>query len=190
MSERLNAVLEFNNQFVSQRDYEAYRTSRFPDKRLIVLSCMDTRLTELLPQAMNLRNGDAKIIKTAGAVISHPFGSIMRSILVAIYELGAEELFVVGHHGCGMASLDAERMLGAMTDRGISDRTIQTLEGAGIDLHAWLQPVQSIPESVQASVKAIRNHPLIPKQLNVEGLIMDPETGKLERIPVNGAEPV
>ena len=47
---------------------------------------MDTRLTELLPRSMNLRNGDAKIIKSAGAVVTHPFGGIMRSIIIAVYE--------------------------------------------------------------------------------------------------------
>jgi len=179
---RLSDILEFNQRFVNQGKYESYRTSKYPDKKLIVLSCMDTRLTELLPRAMNLKNGDAKIIKTAGAVISHPFGSIMRSILVAVYELGAEELMVVGHHGCGMASLDAKRMLAAMADQGISQETIRALEGSGIDLDAWLRPVASVTESVRSTITLIRNHPLVPKRLQIEGLIIDPETGKLESV--------
>lgn len=41
---------------------------------------MDTRLLELLPKAMGLKNGDAKIVKNAGAVISHPFGGVMKYI--------------------------------------------------------------------------------------------------------------
>ena len=36
---------------------------------------------ELLPKALNLKNGDAKIVKNAGATIMHPFGSIIRSII-------------------------------------------------------------------------------------------------------------
>ncbi|GAA3315750.1 hypothetical protein GCM10020331_011340 [Ectobacillus funiculus] len=52
-----------------------------------------------------------KSLKTAGALVSHPFGSIMRSILVAVYELGADEVCVVGHYDCGMASLKAENTL-------------------------------------------------------------------------------
>lgn len=58
---------------------------------------MDTRLVELLPRAMNMKNGDIKIVKSAGALVSHPFGSIMRSILVAVYELNADEVYVIGH---------------------------------------------------------------------------------------------
>ena len=69
---------------------------------------MDTRLVELLPKAMNLHNGDAKIIKNAGAIVSHPFGSVMRSIIVAVYQLDADEVFVIGHYDCGMTGLNSE----------------------------------------------------------------------------------
>ena len=34
-------------------------------------------------------DGDAKIIKNAGAIVAHPFGSVMRSVIVALYELNA-----------------------------------------------------------------------------------------------------
>ena len=107
----ISDILAHNSSFVQNREYEPFRTDRFPDKKLVVLSCIDTRLVELLPRAMNLRQGDAKLIKNAGAIVSHPFGSIMRSILVAVYELGAAEVAVVGHHGCGMTGVDAGRML-------------------------------------------------------------------------------
>jgi len=101
----ISKILEYNKDFVDQNRYEEFKTTKFPDKKLVILTCMDTRLLELLPKAMGLGNGDAKIIKNAGAIISHPFGSIMRSILVAIYELKAEEVCVIGHHGCGMVGL-------------------------------------------------------------------------------------
>ena len=53
---------------------------------------MDTRLTELLPAALGLKNGDAKIIKNAGGLVISAFDSAMRSLIVAIYELGVEEI--------------------------------------------------------------------------------------------------
>lgn len=36
-------------------------------------------------------------------------------------------------------------------------------------------------------MESIKNHPLIPRDIKVHGLIMDPKTGKLEII-VNGYE--
>jgi len=48
---------------VENKEYEKYKATKKPEKKLVILSCMDTRLTELLPKAMNIKNGDAKIIK-------------------------------------------------------------------------------------------------------------------------------
>ena len=76
--------------FVEQKDYKKYLTDKYPDKKLAVLSCMDTRLTELLPAALGLKNGDAKIIKNAGGLVISAFDSAMRSLIVAIYELGVD----------------------------------------------------------------------------------------------------
>ena len=47
----IDEILQYNQQFVAAKGYEKYITSKYPDKHLAVLSCMDTRLTELLPAA-------------------------------------------------------------------------------------------------------------------------------------------
>lgn len=97
----IDDILKFNHDFVANKGYEKYVTSKYPEKKLAVLSCMDTRLTELLPAALGLKNGDAKIIKNAGGLVLSAFDSAMRSILVAVYELGVEEIMVVAHSNCG-----------------------------------------------------------------------------------------
>lgn len=178
----LNEIMTHNRIFVDNQQYDPYRTTKFPNKKLVILSCMDTRLNELLPKAMNVRNGDAKIIRNAGAIIKKPFGSIMRSIFVAIYELGANEVCVVGHHGCGMAMLQPTRTVEKMVESGISPAVIDTLKQAGISLEAWLEGFDSVEESVQESVAIIRNHPLLPKGVPVHGLVIHPETGKLDLV--------
>ncbi|GGE78007.1 beta-class carbonic anhydrase [Priestia taiwanensis] len=176
----LHEILEHNEKFVTDKEYEKFETSKYPEKRLVIVSCMDTRLVELLPRAMNIGNGDVKVVKVAGAVISHPFGSIMRSILVAIYALNADEVCVVGHHDCGMATLKADDILDTMRDRGISDLAIEAVEYFGVDLEKWLHGFDCVEESVSESVKMIRNHPLLPSKLPVHGLVIDPKTGKLD----------
>lgn len=184
---RLEEILEFNKSFVENKEYEKYKATKKPEKKLVILSCMDTRLTELLPKAMNIKNGDAKIIKNAGATIMHPFGSIVRSILVAIYEFNAEDVLVVGHHGCGMSNLNSKDMIKKMEDRGISEETILTIKHCGIDVEKWLHGFGCVEESVKESVTSLKNHPLMPSDVNVHGLIIDPHTGELKVI-VNGYE--
>ena len=85
-------ILAYNKRFVAEKGYEKYITNKYPDKKIAILSCMDTRLTALLPAALGIKNGDVKMIKNAGGIISHPFGSVIRSLMVAIYELGVTEV--------------------------------------------------------------------------------------------------
>ena len=107
----IEEILAYNKKFVANKDYEHFTTDKYPNKKLAIVSCMDTRLTELLPQALGLKNGDAKMIKNAGGVISSPFGSAMRSLLIALYELGVEEIMVIGHTDCGVSHTDSNRMI-------------------------------------------------------------------------------
>jgi carbonic anhydrase len=178
----IQTILEFNKTFVENHEYEQYLTSPFPDKKMVIVTCMDTRLTELLPKAMNLRNGDVKIIKNAGAIVTMPFGNIMRSILVAIYELGAAEVLVIGHHGCGMTGLNPDKVITHMKERPTTDETIDTLLNSGINLHRWLTGFDNVKESVENSVGIVSKHPLLPKGTPVHGMIVHPETGALELV--------
>ena len=45
----IDQIIAFNKTFVAQKGYEKYLTDKYPDKKLAVLSCMDTRLSEPLP---------------------------------------------------------------------------------------------------------------------------------------------
>ena len=67
----IDEILKYNKEFVEEKKYEQYKTSKYPDKKIAIITCMDTRLTELLPAALGIRNGDVKIIKNAGGVVSH-----------------------------------------------------------------------------------------------------------------------
>ena len=77
----IDQIVQYNREFVASKGYEQYRTDKYPDKKLAVLSCMDTRLTELLPAALGLRNGDAKIIKNAGGLVISAFHLTMHCFL-------------------------------------------------------------------------------------------------------------
>jgi len=59
---------------------------------------------------------------------------------------------------------------------------VQTLRNAGIDLEHWLRGFDNVREGVLASVATIRNHPLLPRDVRVHGLLISPETGALEVI--------
>src|SRR5690625_7665349 len=102
---QINDIISFNKRFVKSKQYTRYETDSFPNKKMVVLTCMESRLVELLPRALNIQNGDVKMLKNAGAVINRPFGNIMKSILIAIHNLRAEHVVVICHHDFGMTKI-------------------------------------------------------------------------------------
>lgn len=175
----IDEILKHNAEFVASKGYEAFATDKYPEKRIAIVTCMDTRLTHLLPAALGLKNGDVKIIKNAGGTITHPFDSTLRSILVAVYELGVNEIMVIGHTECGVQGMDASDMLHHMRQRGIDDEHISLMRHCGIDLDRWLHGFDDTPSAVLETVDLIRNHPLVPRDISVRGFIIDSTTGQL-----------
>ncbi|MFP3422555.1 carbonic anhydrase, partial [Bacillus sp. SIMBA_161] len=86
----------------------------------------------------------------------------MRSILVALYALGAEEVVVVGHYDCGMAAIEPSIVIEEMERRGIDPQTLKMLKSSGMDLEQWLHGFDSVEENVVHSINLINNHPLLP----------------------------
>ena len=180
MNKTIDEILEFNRQFVAEKAYEPFITDKFPSKKLAVLTCMDTRLTELLPKALGLRNGDAKIIKNAGGLILSETDSAIRSLLVAIYELGVKEVMVVHHSTCGACHMSYDEFKPHMLERGVREGTLAEWEKKGVE--DWLEGFHDTEASVRKTVAAIVNHPLMPCDVTVRGFIIDSVTGELTEI--------
>lgn len=178
----IDSFLEYNKQFVAEKRYEQYATSKYPDRNVAIVACMDTRLIELLPASLGIKNGDVKLIKNAGGVILSPFDSVMRSLMVAIYELGVNEVMIIGHYDCGVQHMDGALMLEHMKQRGISEADIAFLDYCGFHVQDWLTGFSCVQESVRKSVELVRTHPLLPKDVIVEGFLMDPSTGRIDRL--------
>ena len=175
----LDNILEYNRKFVENEEYKNFITSKFPDKKIVILTCMDTRLTKLLPEALGINNGDVKMIKNAGGVVVHPFASTMRSILITIYEFDVKDVLIIGHDHCGMASVDKSYVLDKMLERGIKQETLDTIRNSGINLNEILQGFEDVDESVFNCVNLVRKHPLVPDDVRVTGMVINPETGAL-----------
>ena len=167
----LEDVLKDNKEFVD--NFEGEEMPHHAQKKLAILTCMDCRLIDFFEPALGLERGDAKIIRNAGNTIVGE--DAIRSIGAALYNLGAEEVMVVGHTECGMAGADADALKEKMIARGIAEEDI-----AQYDLAEWIGGFESEEQNVIDVVGKIKNHPLIPDDVPVHGLIIDIVTGELK----------
>lgn len=178
----IDEILAYNKKFVEEKRYEQYAASKYPNKKIAIITCMDTRLVELLPAALGFKNGDVKIIKNAGGVVSNPFGSVIRSLLVAIIELGVEEVMVIGHTDCGVQHIDSEVMIHHMKERGITQESIDLMKYCGVNFENWLAGFDTVEQSVTDTVDTIKHHPLMPQDIKIGGYVIDSVTGELHVI--------
>lgn len=178
----IDYIMEHNRKFVQDKNYLKYTTSGTPDRNMVIISCMDTRLTTMLPEALGIRNGDVKMIKNAGGIITSPTGGVMRSILVAVYAFDITNVVFIGHDNCGMAKVDNSHLIEKMKKRGISEETFEHLDSLQIDVPKWLSGFEYVEDAISSSVQLVRKHPLISKDVNIYGLVINPETGELRQV--------
>ena len=177
----LNNIIEANRKFVHPGAFPPLPKN--PKKQFAIFTCMDTRLVDFLEPAMGIKRGDAKIIKNAGNTLVDPLhGGVIRSLVAAIFMLGVEEIFVIGHEDCGMAGVNPEQLKKTMMARGITSKAIETHVP---DLAQWLGAFTCPSENVVDVVAKIRANPLIPTDVPIHGLMFCPNNGCLE-IMVDG----
>jgi carbonic anhydrase len=62
-----------------------------------------------------------------------------------------------------------------MTEKGITKEAIEA-----IDIAEWFGLLKDEVENVKDAVSKLKESPYIPKDVNIHGLLMDPNTGEIE----------
>ena len=77
---------------------------------------MDARLVEMVEPALGIRRGDAVVLRNAGNIIGTLEGTMIISLLVAVFMQNIEEIIVVGHEDCGFTHASSAVLLDKMRD--------------------------------------------------------------------------
>jgi carbonic anhydrase len=144
--------------------------------RLAVVACYDPRLDSLLLPALGLAEGDAFLLRSAGALLQ-PGSTSMRSLALAMYMFGVTDVLVVGHVACRMAAFDTAAFIEEFRRRGVPR------EAFGEEsLRTWAGAIPSPRQGVLQSVSAVREAAFVPKDVRVGGMVLDETTGALELV--------
>ncbi|NLM43493.1 MAG: carbonic anhydrase [Clostridiales bacterium] len=173
----LKNILEHNKKFVEERKKAGLHKpiEGHAQKDVMIFTCMDTRLIDLLEPAMGIKRGDVKILKNAGNTIRDGCDEIIRCITVGTVLMGLSQVYVVGHKDCGMAKLEPEKVREKMISRGIPKEIVDS-----INIEQWIGILKNEKENVMETVRKIKESPFVPKDIVVHGLLMDPDSGEIE----------
>jgi carbonic anhydrase len=151
------------------RTHELRKLTPHPERKIAVLTCMDTRLSI---RTLGLKVGDAHIIRNAGGIVTE---DALRSLVVSHYLLGTQEIMVINHTDCGLM-LTSEQDLRAKIERAAGTSAVAP---------ATFYAFQNVEENVRHQLQKLHAHPWIPKNIAVRGFVYDVATGLLREIPVN-----
>jgi carbonic anhydrase len=137
-----------------------------PGRRFTVLTCMDARIDPA--RALGLEEGDAHVIRNAGGIASD---DAVRSVVISQALLGTQDVVVIGHSDCGMLTFTNDDLRSKLKqERGV-DTT-----------HLDFQPFPDVVERVRASVRRLRETPLLPDDYRVTGFVYDVQNGRIEPV--------
>jgi carbonic anhydrase len=164
----IDEVLKANERYLA--DHHPHAFSPFPQKNLAVLTCMDTRLTL---RALGLQDGDAHIIRNAGAIVTE---DALRSLLVSHHLLATKEIMVIAHTDCGLTKATDEQLLTMMESKS----------GTPVFAPSRFHAFTNVEQNVRVQLKKLRAHPWIEADA-IRGFVFDVGTGRLNEVHLEPA---
>jgi carbonic anhydrase len=137
-----------------------------PGRRLAIVTCMDARVDPA--KCLGLDEGDAHVIRNAGGLVTD---DAVRSLVISHWLLGTQEVVVVAHTDCGMLTFTNDDLRAKLRDEAGAD-------ASDVDF----KPFPDLEESVRASVRTIRESPLLPDSLDVSGWVYDVKSGRIKEV--------
>jgi carbonic anhydrase len=135
-----------------------------PQRKVAVLSCMDTRI-DLFPM-LGIQRGDAHIIRNAGGLATD---DAIRSLSISQRLLGTEDVVVVMHDNCGLSGASEDEFTQALAADGV--------------LPSWrLGAFTDVEATVRDSVARLRQSPELPHRDQIRGFVFNPEDGSLREV--------
>src|ERR1022692_596333 len=137
----IDEVLAANE--IYSRTHELRKLTPRPERKLAVLTWMDTRLSI---RTLGLKTGDAHIIRNAGGIVTD---DSLRSLVVSHYLLGTEEIMVINHTDCGLTHSSEEDLR----------NRIQDSTGTAAISPSFFYAFKDIDQNVRHQLQKLRTHP-------------------------------
>ncbi|MDV5977961.1 UNVERIFIED_CONTAM: carbonic anhydrase [Streptococcus canis] len=134
-----------------------------PKMRVAIVTCMDSRLH--VAQALGLALGDAHILRNAGGRVTD---DMIRSLVISQQQMGTREIVVLHHTDCGAQIFTNESFAKQLRD------------SLGVEVgDKDFLPFTDVEASVREDMAILRQSPLIPDDVVINGAVYDVDTGRM-----------
>jgi carbonic anhydrase len=131
-----------------------------------VVTCMDSRIDPL--RMLGLVAGDAKVLRNPGGRVTK---EVLPGLVLAVHLLQVRRIMIVPHTRCAMVARSEDEV------RERVERASGRYPGSLV-----FGAIENQRETLEADVRRVSSHPLIPSDVAVGGFIFDVDTGRIRRV--------
>ena len=163
-------MAEFDDLIAANREFaDSFDLGGFDGvahRGVAIVTCMDSRIDPL--RMLGLRHGDAKIFRNPGGRVTE---AALEALVLGVHLLGVTRVLVIPHTRCAMT---------ANTEAELREKVG---ESAGQDA-SWqsFHVIADQRAALEADVRKVRSHPLVPESVQVGGFVYDVDTGLIDRV--------
>lgn len=149
-------------------------------KKVLLVVGMDQNLESVTKEMNNLQANNILILQSYGPDIL-PFGELMRDIIITVYQENVEEIIVAVPKDRPNNTRDIIKKIYENIEFQGKIQTLDYLfkncmsEYPKDSITEWLEGSEGSSNSMQNSVDVIRNHPLMPSNVKITGLLIENE---------------
>jgi carbonic anhydrase len=111
------------------------------------------------------------MIRNAGGLATD---DAVRSLLLSTHLLGTRAIAIIQHTECGLLSITDEQMRFRLTSETGKDAS-----------HLTFHAFTDLDRTTAEQIKRVREHPFLPKNIQVRGFVYDVKRGSLREVHVD-----
>lgn len=147
-------------------------------KKTLVITGLNEKMSQLLPAITNKKAEELMVLNSYGAVITNPYDSMMRSVILSIYNENVEDIYIVLEKESKEHVLNKNVLTTKLKNAGITKETLKTIEYIDVLDEAvinWLAGPNDEEKILQKNLMLLQKHPLMPKTVSIYGYIVSQE---------------
>jgi len=153
------------NNITTAKDHSGQALPAAPRRKVAVVACMDARMD--IPRLLGLEPGDAHVMRNAGGVVTD---DVIRSLVVSQRKLGTQEIMLIQHTRCGMASFDGTAFA--------SESEVETGERPPFSMETFTD----LEANLRLSIDRVKSSPWLLHRDAVRAFVYDVDSGRLREV--------
>lgn len=162
---------------IGGRDMET--TDQTDNTKSLIITSLNEEVLSFLPVITNKKTDELLVLNCFGQMNSDHEGCLSKDIILAVYSEQVKDIYIIVEENYKPYSITEDILL---SEHGVSRTALETIGSNKMteeeSVTDWLNGTRSVTETIKNNLEIIRNHPLLPNSVSVNGFIVNTGTSQ------------